>query len=144
MGVRCYLLTTPGMILQVDIDLVILGCRPFFSQVFKNGGSKIRNHTIWKKKQDTLWTGWGTDSSEMMAIYVNICIYTEYQCISPRSNHAKAVFFQVVSLHGIYSRAGCYFSTERIFSPGNSGTHQSAFKSAPKGAPGISTFSGVK
>ena len=25
---------------------------------------------IWKKKQDTLWTGWGTDSSEMMAIYV--------------------------------------------------------------------------
>lgn len=25
---------------------------------------------IWKKKQDTLWTGWGADSSEMMAIYV--------------------------------------------------------------------------
>lgn len=70
MGVRCYLLTTPGMILQVDIDLVILGCRPFFSQVFKNGGSKIRNHTHLEKKQDTLWTGWGTDSSEMMAIYV--------------------------------------------------------------------------
>lgn len=123
------------MILQVDIDLVILGCPPFFSQVLKSGASKIRNHTHLEKTQDTLWTGWGTDSSEMMG---HICIYVYILNISAYlRDQIKSCFFQVVSLHQIYVKnqgVGCYFSAREDFFTRkfrNSSMYQANFFGAP-------------
>lgn len=63
------------MILQVDIDLVILGCRPFFSQVFKNGGSKIRNHTHLEKKTRHALDWMGNWFIRNDGHICNICFY---------------------------------------------------------------------